>query len=96
MVALAALGFAIGIVLALFFRALVLAPATLISLVGASLIEATRGHSAAHSLLTSLCIALALQLGFLGGGLFNGLVQRAKAFGYRVRKLSARHHRLAP
>ena len=69
MVALAALGFAIGIVLALFFRALVLAPATLISLVGASLIEATRGHSA---------------------------VQRAKAFGYRVRKLSARHHRLAP
>jgi hypothetical protein len=74
MVAVAALTFAFGIALAQFYKALVLVPATMVVVVGALLLELAAGHSPVHTLLSSLLAASALQVGFLSGLLFSGLV----------------------
>jgi hypothetical protein len=72
------LGFALGIALAQFFGTFALVPAGIVAAAGTSLIEAAGGHTVAQALLANFCIALALQLGFLSGVFFNGLVLRSR------------------
>jgi hypothetical protein len=45
---------------------------------GTALIEAAGGHTVVYALLASLCVAFALQLGFLSGVFFNGFVVRSR------------------
>jgi hypothetical protein len=78
MVVVIGLGLALGIALAQFFRAFALAPAIMVAGAGTFLVEAAGGHTVAHALLVSLCVALALQLGFLSGVFFNGFVARRR------------------
>jgi hypothetical protein len=86
MVVAIALGLALGIALAQFCNAFALAPATMVAGAGTFLIETAGGHTVAHALLASFCITSALQLGFLFGVLFNGLVVRSRRTSARLRE----------
>jgi hypothetical protein len=56
-----------GLALAPFFRAVVLAPATLIAVVAMAIVQASIGESIVHGFVACLTAATALQLGFLAG-----------------------------
>ena len=74
MVVIAALAFVLGIALAQFYKALIVVPATLVVVTGAAMLELSAGHSVARTLVSVLLSASALQVGFLSGSLFGGLV----------------------
>jgi hypothetical protein len=78
MVVVTGLGLALGIGLAQFFRAFALVPTIMVAGAGTALIEAAGGHTVVYALLASLCVAFALQLGFLSGVFFNGFVVRSR------------------
>ena len=75
MVVIAALAFALGIALARFYKGSIVVLATLVVESQARRwLELSAGHSVAHALLSVLLSASALQVGFLSGSLFGGLV----------------------
>ena len=74
MVVIAAVAFALGIALARFYKGSIVVLATLVVVTGAAMLEFSAGRSVAHTLLSVLLSASALQVGFLSSSLFGGLV----------------------
>jgi hypothetical protein len=77
MIAAVALPFLLGIALEQFYKAVALLPATIVVFVGVLMLELLAGHSAAPTLVSVLVPASALQVGFLLGSLFSGLLAGA-------------------
>jgi hypothetical protein len=79
MVVAAALGLAAGILLAQYFRALILVPMTVLALAATAFSETINGQSPLRTILTSLFVALALQLGFVCWVFLKGFIQASQA-----------------
>ena len=81
MVVIATVIFALGIILAQFYRVFILAPATIVVVLCVSIVEMVGGHSAVHAFLSCSLAAFALQSGFLAGSSLNHVIARvAKPF----------------
>ena len=76
----AVIGFGVGIMLARFYRVLVLIPATFVAFVGGSFVQAAASASVGDMLMAGLSVVLALHIGFLSGDMFNGLARGVLPF----------------
>jgi uncharacterized protein YneF (UPF0154 family) len=67
-----------GIALAQFYKVFVLLPATIVALLGQTLIEVGNRNTVDHALIAILCVAFALQAGFLCGAFLSSSLIRAQ------------------